>query len=86
MREDFVDAMGLNKIAGFASIPGISAATRLFYELIGDDDGVLGCMLPRLPRRLSKKPAVVYPDRTPEKEDGGSRVEVGRMEFYASAC
>jgi fumarate reductase iron-sulfur subunit len=44
MREDFVGAVGLNKIARFRLDPRDGRDDEGFYELIGDDDGVFGCM------------------------------------------
>jgi fumarate reductase iron-sulfur subunit len=44
MREDFVGAVGLNKVARFALDPRDGRNTQDFYELVGDDDGVFGCM------------------------------------------
>ena len=44
MRDDFVGAMGLNKIARFRLDPRDQRSDDEFYELIGDDDGVFGCM------------------------------------------
>ena len=44
MRKDFVGAMGLNKIARFRLDPRDQRSDEDFYELIGDDDGVFGCM------------------------------------------
>jgi fumarate reductase iron-sulfur subunit len=44
MREDFVGAVGLNKLARFRLDPRDQRADQDFYELIGDDDGVFGCM------------------------------------------
>jgi len=44
MREDFVGAVGLNKIARFALDPRDSRTDADFYELVGTDDGVFGCM------------------------------------------
>jgi succinate dehydrogenase iron-sulfur subunit len=44
MREDFVGAAGLNKIARFRLDPRDQRSDEDFYELIGDDDGVFGCM------------------------------------------
>ncbi len=44
MREDFVGAVGLNKIARFRLDPRDTRDDEDFYELIGDDDGVFGCM------------------------------------------
>jgi fumarate reductase iron-sulfur subunit len=44
MREDFVGAVGLNKIARLRLDPRDMRDDDDFYELIGDDDGVFGCM------------------------------------------
>jgi fumarate reductase iron-sulfur subunit len=44
MRADFVGAVGLNKIARFSLDPRDVRDDRDFYELVGDDDGVFGCM------------------------------------------
>jgi fumarate reductase iron-sulfur subunit len=44
MRENFVGAVGLNKIARFRLDPRDRRNDDDFYELIGDDDGVFGCM------------------------------------------
>ena len=44
MREDFVGAVGLNRIARFRLDPRDQRSDDDFYELIGDDRGVFGCM------------------------------------------
>ena len=44
MRQDFVGAVGLNKIARFRLDPRDHRSDEDFYELIGDDNGVFGCM------------------------------------------
>ncbi len=44
MREDFVGAVGLNKIARFRLDPRDARTDDDYYELIGDDSGVFGCM------------------------------------------
>jgi fumarate reductase iron-sulfur subunit len=44
MREDFVGAVGLNKIARFRLDPRDARTDDDFYEVIGDDNGVFGCM------------------------------------------
>jgi fumarate reductase iron-sulfur subunit len=44
MRKDFVGAVGLNKIARFRLDPRDTRGDADFYELIGDDNGVFGCM------------------------------------------
>ena len=44
MREDFVGAVGINKIARFRLDPRDMRTDEDYYELVGDDDGVFGCM------------------------------------------
>jgi fumarate reductase iron-sulfur subunit len=44
MREDFVGAVGLNRVARFAIDPHDTRSDEDFYEIIGDDDGIFGCM------------------------------------------
>ena len=44
MREDFVGAVGLNKIARFRLDPRDERDDAAFYELVGDENGVFGCM------------------------------------------
>ena len=44
MREDFVGAVGLNKIARFRLDPRDTRSDDDFYEVVGDDSGVFGCM------------------------------------------
>jgi len=44
MREDFVGAVALNKIARFKLDPRDKRDDEAFYEIVGDDDGVFGCM------------------------------------------
>jgi fumarate reductase iron-sulfur subunit len=44
MREDFVGAVGLNKIARFRIDPRDARTDDDFYEVVGDDNGVFGCM------------------------------------------
>jgi fumarate reductase iron-sulfur subunit len=44
MREDFVGAVGLNKVARFRLDPRDTRGDAEYYELIGDDDGIFGCM------------------------------------------
>jgi len=44
MRSDFVGAVGLNRIARFRLDPRDQRTDEDFYALIGDDDGVFGCM------------------------------------------
>ncbi len=44
MREDFVGAVGLNRVARFSIDPHDERTDEDFYELIGDDEGIFGCM------------------------------------------
>ena len=44
MRPDFVGAVGMNKIARFRLDPRDARGDAEFYELVGDDSGVFGCM------------------------------------------
>ena len=44
MREDFVGAVGMNKLARFRLDPRDTRSDDDFYEVVGDDDGVFGCM------------------------------------------
>ena len=44
MREDFVGAVGFNQIGRFRLDPRDERDDAAFYELIGDDDGVFGCL------------------------------------------
>jgi fumarate reductase iron-sulfur subunit len=44
MRPNFVGAVGLNRIARFRLDPRDQRTDADFYQLIGDDDGVFGCM------------------------------------------
>ncbi len=44
MREDFIGAAGLNRVARFMIDPHDERTNEDFYELIGDDNGIFGCM------------------------------------------
>jgi fumarate reductase iron-sulfur subunit len=44
MREDFVGAVGLNQIARFRLDPRDERNDADYYELVGDESGVFGCM------------------------------------------
>ncbi|RLA69916.1 MAG: fumarate reductase iron-sulfur subunit [Epsilonproteobacteria bacterium] len=44
MREDFVGAVGLNKIARYQIDPRDKRSDKDYYELVGDENGVFGCM------------------------------------------
>jgi fumarate reductase iron-sulfur subunit len=44
MREDFVGAVGINRVARFRLDPRDARSDADWYDLIGNDDGVFGCM------------------------------------------
>ena len=44
MNENFVGAVGLNKMARFHLDPRDDRTDEEYYEIIGDEDGVFGCM------------------------------------------
>ena len=44
MRENFVGAVGLNKVARYHLDPRDKRSDEEFYEMIGNEDGVFGCM------------------------------------------
>lgn len=44
MRPEFVGAVGLNKIARFRLDPRDTRDDAAYYELVGDESGVFGCM------------------------------------------
>jgi len=44
MRPDFIGAVGLNRIVRFQVDPHDKRSNEDFYELIGDDNGIFGCM------------------------------------------
>jgi fumarate reductase iron-sulfur subunit len=44
MREDFVGAVGLNQITRFRLDPRDERSDADYYELVGDESGVFGCM------------------------------------------
>ncbi|RAX52249.1 succinate dehydrogenase/fumarate reductase iron-sulfur subunit [Helicobacter sp. 16-1353] len=44
MRDDFIGAAGLNRVARFMLDPHDKREDADFYELIGNDDGIFGCM------------------------------------------
>lgn len=65
MRENFVGAVGLNKIARFRLDPRDTRSDDDFYELVGDDDGVFGCMSllgchDVCPKQLSLQTQIAY--------------------------
>lgn len=44
MRPDFLGAVGLNRVARFKIDPLDERTDNDFYELVGDDNGIFGCM------------------------------------------
>ncbi|CAA6805102.1 MAG: Succinate dehydrogenase iron-sulfur protein (EC [uncultured Campylobacterales bacterium] len=44
VNENFVGAVGLNRVARFQIDPNDERTDADFYELVGDDDGIFGCM------------------------------------------
>ena len=44
MRPDFIGAVGINKIARFRADPRDRRDDRGYYAVVGDDEGVFGCM------------------------------------------
>jgi fumarate reductase iron-sulfur subunit len=44
MRENFVGAVGLNRVARFRLDPRDARGDGDYYEVVGDDNGVFGCM------------------------------------------
>ena len=44
MREDFIGAVALNRIARFALDPRDRRTDKDYYNIVGTDDGIFGCM------------------------------------------
>lgn len=44
LKKDFVGAVGLNRIARFECDPHDERTVEDYYELVGDDNGIFGCM------------------------------------------
>ena len=44
MRKDFIGATSINRMARFYIDPRDQRTPKVFYDLIGDDNGVFGCM------------------------------------------
>ena len=44
MRPDFIGAVGITRIARFEADPPDERSESDFYELIGDDAGIFGCV------------------------------------------
>jgi fumarate reductase iron-sulfur subunit len=44
MRENFVGAVGMNKVARYFIDPRDKRSSEEYYDIVGDEDGVFGCM------------------------------------------
>jgi len=44
MRKDFVGAVGMNKLARFRLDPRDTRADEAYYDVVGDENGVFGCL------------------------------------------
>ena len=44
MREDFMGAAALNRIARFMLDPRDERSEREYFEIVGTDEGIFGCM------------------------------------------
>jgi fumarate reductase iron-sulfur subunit len=44
MREDFIGAVSINRLARFSIDPRDERSPHDFYELVGDDNGIFGCL------------------------------------------
>ena len=44
MRDDFIGAVGLNRVTRFHTDPHDERSLEDYYELVGDDNGIFGCM------------------------------------------
>ncbi len=65
MRDDFIGAVGLNKIARFRLDPRDDRDDAAYYQVVGDDDGVFGCMTllacqDVCPKRLPLQTQIAY--------------------------
>ncbi len=77
MRQDFVGAVGLNRVARFSIDPARQAHRRRLLRADRRRPGRLRLhVAARLPRRLPEEPAAGHADRVHAPEDGGDRLEV----------
>jgi len=76
MREDFVAAVGLNRIARFHLDPVINGAMRIFTNRSVMITVSSAHVAPRLPRCLPEKLAALHTDRISQTENGGSGLEI----------
>lgn len=78
MRADFVGAVGMNKIARFRLDPRDVRDDADWYDVIGDDDGVFGCMTllachDTCPKVLPLRTQIAYLRRAMARAGGGRR-------------
>ena len=95
MREAFVAAVGLNRIARFHLDPVINGAMRIFTNRSVMITVSSAHVAPRLPRCLPEKLAVLHTDRISQTENGGSgvgnriapkpKIDMTTYRLYASA-
>ena len=76
MRSDFVGAVGLNKVARFSLDPRDERTAADMYELVGNDDGVFGCMSllacnDLCPKELPLQSQIAYLRRRMAKQGAG---------------
>ena len=69
MRKDFIGAVGLVQIARFAADPRDQRKTQDYYDVIGNDNGVFGCMTllgceDMCPKNLPLAQQIAYMRRT----------------------
>ena len=78
MREDFVGAVGLEpRSRASGSTRATRAPTPTYYDVIGDDDGVFGCMsLLACHDVCPEEPAASHADRVHAAQDGARRLEI----------
>ncbi|WP_321469003.1 fumarate reductase iron-sulfur subunit [Halarcobacter sp.] len=65
IKEDFVGAVGLNRVARFECDPHDERTADDYYELVGDDNGIFGCMTllgceDTCPKHLSLQNKIAY--------------------------
>jgi fumarate reductase iron-sulfur subunit len=76
MRTGFVGAVGLNKVARFSLDPRDERSDADMYELVGNDDGVFGCMSllacnDLCPKELPLQTQIAYLRRRMAKQGAG---------------
>jgi fumarate reductase iron-sulfur subunit len=83
MRPDFVGAVGLNRVARFDIDPHDERTAEDFYELVGDDSGIFGCMTllgceDNCPKNLPLQEKIAYMRRKlATVKDTGGGLEIG---------